>query len=249
MTKLLIDNREIHFTELIKENNNYNSLNIEYQQLEIGDFIIENDSLVNIIERKTIEDFQRSIVDGRYRDQKKRLLEYRTLSEKKVIIIYLIEGTINQISKKYEKIFWGMIVNSILRDDIHIIQSPTLAKSVDIIINMYEKIVKGIANQENNSEKKSEITMATTGFKKSDYVTPNTCYKAQLCQIPGISMKIAEAISEIYDSFPKLVNEFINLEKEERIKKLSEIFIVGTNSKRKLGKKKAEKIMNNIFFN
>jgi ERCC4-type nuclease len=245
MTKLLIDNREIHFTEIIKEKENYNSLNIEYQQLEIGDFIIENNSLVNIIERKTIEDFQRSIVDGRYRDQKKRLLEYRTLSEKKVTIIYLIEGTINQISKKYEKIFWGMIVNSILRDDIHIIQSPTLAKSVEIIINMYEKIVKEIVN---NEEKNLPITMTTTGFKKSDYITPNTCYKAQLCQVPGISIKIAEAISDMYNSFPKLVNEFINLEKEERIKKLSEILIVGTNSKRKLGKKKAEKIMDNIFF-
>jgi ERCC4-type nuclease len=246
MIKFFIDNRETHFTELLKENSKYDEIEVEYKQLDIGDFILDSENLTILIERKTIDDFQKSIVDGRYRDQKRRLLEYATKDEKEVKIVYLIEGSINQITAKYEKIFWGMVVNSILRDGIFIIQAPTLSKSVSIVINMYEKMVK---NNFTNNNLGKEINLTMSSFKKSSYMSPESCYKAQLCQIPGISMKIADAIHLEYQSLPILIENISNLEREEKIKKLSQIMITGNKTSRKLGVKKAEKIIEHIFFN
>ena len=69
--ELIIDNRE-------KIDINTCNINVTYSNLEIGDYIISKDSTIYfIIERKTIQDYANSIRDGRYREQKQRLLNRR----------------------------------------------------------------------------------------------------------------------------------------------------------------------------
>ena len=67
-----IDNRETKIIEYFKKNP---SDCIEYSQLDLGDFMFKyNGVVILIIERKTIEDMASSIKDGRYREQKSRLV-------------------------------------------------------------------------------------------------------------------------------------------------------------------------------
>ena len=67
MATLLIDNRELKFIENSEDLIENNKNNIEIKQLALGDFVILSDTNNIIIERKTIDDLQKSIVDGRYR--------------------------------------------------------------------------------------------------------------------------------------------------------------------------------------
>jgi ERCC4-type nuclease len=249
MATLLIDTREIKFIEKSVNLMENNKNNIEIKQLELGDFIILSNTNNIIIERKTIDDLQKSIVDGRYRNQKKRLLEYSNkLSEsgKNSKIIYILEGSLNELDKKYKKIFWGMIINCCIRDSIFTIQVPSIDKTVDVIFNMFEKI-------QNNTNGCANIGPSTninlSSYKKSKYITPQSCYISQLCQIPGISIKIAEAIHLEYKNFQILIDSLVNLNEKERIDKLSIIYVGNEDHRRKLGKKISEKIVNHIFFN
>ena len=69
--ELIVDNRESIKTYFTEKNYSW----VKYQNLLIGDYIFKhNDELITIIERKTIEDFAASINDGRYREQKERLI-------------------------------------------------------------------------------------------------------------------------------------------------------------------------------
>ena len=72
-----------------------------FKHLPVGDIWIgaESESVEIlehglIIERKSVADFEASILDGRYREQRSRLLAYST--EKKAHPIYIIEGSMNR---------------------------------------------------------------------------------------------------------------------------------------------------------
>ena len=80
MSSLVIDNREGKIINLIKH------LTTEYtvEQLHVGDFLIKiGDSTANtlVVERKSVNDLYQSINDGRYKEQKARLLANFPLSQ------------------------------------------------------------------------------------------------------------------------------------------------------------------------
>ena len=102
---LIIDNREKSLIKLLNENNEKYIL----FNLDIGDIQYKmNDELIYIIERKTVDDLGASINDGRYKEQKVRLL-----SNNKNNIYYIIEGDINECKTLSKKSILGSIINMI----------------------------------------------------------------------------------------------------------------------------------------
>jgi ERCC4-type nuclease len=101
-----IDNRE---RELIKKCEDllvavpaFKELKIEVHQLPLGDIIISNEKIDNIlIERKTLSDLAASIKDGRYEEQSYRL---NGLPIHNHNIIYLIEGDLGKFNSFKERI-------------------------------------------------------------------------------------------------------------------------------------------------
>ena len=89
--QFIIDNRERKVIDCISKKN------IEYKltNLNIGDYIFaynpKEDNPKVIIERKTVDDLASSIKDGRYKEQKVRLLNEQNNGHQ---IIYIIEGNI-----------------------------------------------------------------------------------------------------------------------------------------------------------
>ena len=89
--KLFVDSREpVGLIELLK----VRVKNIEFGNLDIGDFIIKNDNdeIVLIFERKSLNDLIASIKDGRYAEQSFRLSQ---MSLNNHHIYYVIEGTLS----------------------------------------------------------------------------------------------------------------------------------------------------------
>ena len=97
--ELIIDNRETIKNYFIEKKNQNNYEWVTFQNLDLGDYLFKyNNQPILIIERKTIEDLASSIKDGRYREQKTRLLN--TYNKKN--ILYLIEGDLMTLQSNYK---------------------------------------------------------------------------------------------------------------------------------------------------
>jgi crossover junction endonuclease MUS81 len=245
--ELLIDNRE---QLLIKHIIDYTSGNLLFQQknLLIGDIIYKSD-IINteiIIERKTLEDLHASIHDGRYREQKARLLNYKHTN--KAIIIYLFEGD-NYSSIDFTKdTFLSCIINTILRDSLFVYKTSDIFETTEFIIKLYTKLTttENIENYLSNSSIIPNSYCENIKINKKDNVTSELCFINTLRQIPGCSFNIATEISKNYNSLTKLVLKYQSLNNEKEKEYLLENIKVNN---RKIGKKLSSKIYNLLFIN
>ena len=124
----------------------FKDLNIEVCTLPLGDIIINNGQIDNIIvERKSLSDLAASIKDGRYKEQKLRLKAEESNSQNTKRICYLIEGIINDLRLPNDKtLLYGSIVSSTFRDNIPLLRTNTLNETLDIIIRIHERMNKDI---------------------------------------------------------------------------------------------------------
>jgi crossover junction endonuclease MUS81 len=236
-TKIIleIDYREKAIIKHIEEN----KPNITYKitNLPIGDFTFkEDDDIHYIIERKTILDLAASITDGRFREQKQRLLDSIGTCNK---IVYLLEGNKNQ--KKFgsisKSIIDSSILNLIFRHKYKVIHTSSDIETYDTLLSIYKKLESG------DFEKSVENTTCKL-IKKGDNVNNNILIN-MLAVIPGISLNIAKKIKEKYASLPILITSYNNImDINEREKLLSTIQLT---DKRKLGIALSKKIYNSLF--
>lgn len=229
---LIIDNREKDLINLCNKNN----LSFSKSNLHIGDIIFsENNSEFIIIERKTISDLLSSIKDGRYREQKLRLLQK---SHQGVDVYYLIEGTIINSSKS--DIIYSCIINTIIRDNLKIIFSRNIEETYNYLLKLSKKcvefrdvLVKNISKQPSEQQSNTDYIEVIKTEKKKNMNKEN-CYMAMLKQIPGVSSNIAKMIYKEHDSINILIK---NYEKSNEL--LLANIIIG---KRKIGKVLSKKI-------
>jgi len=234
--EIIIDNRENKLKNHFK-NKNY----VKFSNLDLGDIIFKfNNEIVLIVERKTLQDLSDSIKDGRYREQKLRLLG----NYPKDKILYLIEGNMNRsknISISGLKLYglFSCLINLLLRDKIKIYKTNNITETIRFIQNLSKKIKL----QGNSFMEKSQIQYCETlKIKKKSNLTPHVCFLYQLSQIPGISHKMASVISEKYPSMFELIKCYLS-EKENKETLLSDLKIKLKNGKkRRIGDKASKNI-------
>ena len=225
-TILHIDTRECKLRELLEKN----GTPFVTKALELGDILIEHPKRQILVERKTIADFHASITDGRYKNQKLRLLEWRNQEDAHKNIIYLFE---EKQGDNKDRAYWGALVNMILRDNIGVIQCDGMVRTAQIITDIKKKL---------DEDKFDELegggrNISLEGYAKGKYNTPQNCYLGQLSLIPGLSPAIAGKIAEKYPNMRALLDGM-------DVKELGNIRIT---EKRRLGDKLAEKIHSYIF--
>lgn len=145
---LIIDIRENKLIDLIKIK--LPTLSYQTSSLPIGDIIvrhIEGDITYEIIlERKCLTDMIASIKDGRYKEQKIRLLSemaYSSSSSNKVKIAYLLEGSMDELRLPQDKsILIGSVISSTFRDNIPILRTSSLQDTLDLIQRLNERLIK-----------------------------------------------------------------------------------------------------------
>ena len=220
---LIIDNRENSLIKILETNNDI----FEKKNLEIGDIqYIENDKLIYIIERKTINDLGASIKDGRYKEQKMRLLSNNNNN-----IYYILEGNINNCTTLNRKALLGSIINMLFRDNIRIIFSENINDTYNIILQIQNKYNTGKFKKiENNADNYT----SSIKINKKENMNKNLCNIIQLATIPGVSKNISKIILDKYETISNLIEEFKNNDK---------LLLADINlGKRKLGKILSEKI-------
>jgi ERCC4-type nuclease len=226
MAIIYIDARECKLRELLEKN----EAAFVTKALELGDILIEHPKRQILIERKTIADFHASLIDGRYKNQKLRLLEWRDQEDGRKNVVYLFE---EKPGDNKDRAYWGALVNMILRDNIGVIQCDGMVRTSQIIMDIKKKL---------DEDKFDELegggrNISLEGYAKGKYNTPRNCYLGQLSLIPGVSPTISEKIAEKYPNMRALLDGM-------DVKELGNIRI---SEKRRLGDKLAEKIHSYIF--
>ena len=240
---IIIDIRENKLIDLFEKNN------IEFvkKQLDIGDIILEkNDEINLLIERKTIQDLISSIKDGRYKEQKTRILSKINIDN----VLYLIEGRVDNL-KYDEKVVFGSITNMIFRDNIKLINTGNIKQSYDLILNLKKKFIEGTFEAKQNLNYNEFIKL-----NKKENIT-NELFNIQvLSNIPGVSIKMAEVILQEVKSVKELIIKYnksvIELEKDcINFEKENEELLkdIKYSEKRKVGKIISKRIYDFLYKN
>jgi crossover junction endonuclease MUS81 len=250
-----VDNREkkswdilsAHAVKLTEQ-----SIQLVCEPLEIGDYIIECDSCENTsplafaFERKHFCDLASSIKDGRYREQKARLLSAFPCHR----ITYILEdypqkqiqgANSNHVLLGLQcSVYVGFVVNTLFRDGIHIHYTETTEETCSWLLQVAQRIQKNKTKFTNTNTNTN--TTATTNeiqpvayedtckikTKKISNITPRVSFILQLGQVPGVSQKIAQAVALEFQSMARLIQELSSLESTAlQMERLCKLPLVG----------------------
>jgi ERCC4-type nuclease len=164
-----------------------------------------------LIERKTINDLIASILDGRYREQRTRLLAYA--QETQTSLLYIIEGNINAISQ-YSKLESNTLkkwLNRLmLKYKIPVLHTQSVLDTAN-----HCKLLEAQYSEDPNCFKFEAIAYENLVKvqKKANKDSPKAFFCAALQQCTGVSSTIALAIWEVTGSWKALL-EISNTELE-----------------------------------
>ena len=209
--KIIIDNRETNlYNNMIERDLDKYDIQITKQQLEIGDIHIIYNDIYFIYERKTIADLLSSVKDGRYKEQKLRLMANNPNN-----INYIIEGTdiIASNNTHNQQLLTSIYYNSIYRDNIKLFFTKNINDTTTLLLLISTKIIDKPHNFSNTYQHSTDyIDSCKIKTKKCDNIDKETCYLLQLSQIPGISKQIAKNIKDIYPSLNILLKTLNDVE-------------------------------------
>lgn len=206
---LIIDNRE---PDEVKEG--LKNVASRCEQLNVGDYLYQDadGNIRLIVERKTISDLQSSLKDGRFREQRSRLLELNCK------VMYIIEGKLLQ-----DNCISGALENLALYHNICVVPTANLKQTIQVLCSLYKKVGEKYIPCQSSLFK---------GRKRNEHQISNL--QAMLETISGISPVISKAIVAKYPTPQILVKEF---ETNSNL-----LYGFEITPKRKLGPKIAQKI-------
>jgi len=255
MLTLKIDTRETDIKEFFKD-----LYYVKVERLPLGDIIFQwKGKDIWIIERKEIKDFAHSIRDGRFREQKMRLLS----NYKQEQILYLIEGNLDlpmdhDIQTNLPvKTLYSSMYNMLLRDNLKIYKTNGIGETLRFLKNFVWKMQKqGTSFMKNYTiEDYHDSNMKMKISKKKD-LDKTTCFLYQLCQIKGVSQSIASVIVQKHPSWIDLYNKLEHFQNYQKCEYIADIKVPvkSTSSTkkrksdtRKIGQKTASRIYTQLF--
>lgn len=237
MIDLVLDSRESSLISCVKQRDldKYaRCVKINTKSLDIGDVTISSETKTWTFERKTINDLLSSVKDGRYKEQKARLLSNCDS------ITYIIEGDdiLSTKNGRNQELLSSIYMYTMYRDNIHIVFTRSIEETATFILTMCAKLVDNPQKFHMTIDSTTSSYIDCIKIKKMDNVTPDNCFIMQLSQIPSISKTIAKYIQDRYPNF----REFIYAidKSHDKIKLLCQI--------EKIGKEKATKILQFLHY-
>jgi ERCC4-type nuclease len=193
---IILDNREHGLIPLLPE--------ATVQQLAVGDFWIvhpeTNEPLV-IAERKTTADFEASFLDGRYREQRTRLLAF--CAEKKARPLYILEGGLDGRTRRLERPALQKLIHRLmLRYNVSVWSTKDLADTAATAQMLAAQVKEDPKVFEAETLSYTDVLHVTKKANKED---PRAFALAALQGCPGVSAKAAAAIWDAIGSWGALI--------------------------------------------
>jgi len=169
------------------------------RRLPVGDIgFYSGDDLLALVERKTLSDLDASILDGRFREQRARLVDAAS-QVGGPHCFYIVEGC--RCRQRYhstggaERVA-GALENLVVKHRICVLFTTSMADTLNTIERLSSKLAaKGTRATVFGAQK-----LKTRGGVIKDHL-----FAHMLTVIPGVSMTVAQAIATHYPSWAALV--------------------------------------------
>lgn len=202
--------------------------------LSVGDVLIcdgESDVPLLLAERKTWSDLGASIKDGRFRQQKERLLEASGGDPSKVL--FIVEGSKRSIKVSDVRMVDGAILNLMFKHSMKVVYTADPEETWRMV-----SLIKDKLDNRQNGDGVSvpvNIKSKSRGDKINEHILAT-----QLSVIPGISFNMGLKISDVYGTMSELILAYDKLGTEgERELMLASIDL---NGRRSVGKATSAKV-------
>jgi len=156
-----------------------------------------------VIERKTVADLEASILDGRYREQRTRLVTY--CGEKGAKPLYIIEGDLDRMQGSMtEQTLQKYLNRLMLRYGVAVIHTVSLEGTAALCRVFVEQMEKEpevfVAADAGAVAYASTVSVDKRGNKENPQVFAATVL--QCC--PGVSAAVAAALLQVFGSLPQV---------------------------------------------
>ena len=201
------------------------------QRLDVGDVVLTSAEGVSVIvERKTYADWGKSLTDGRYAEQKARMLSalhHGASSEDDdggeqaatvAAVLYVVEGPIQgwagtvgghmgAVSMMTNAQLEAAIVMTSVRDGVPVLRASDAAHTAELVGYLYTKLSEGGAFQAPPPHLQADGGpgyAALVKTRKRDNMTTATTWEVMLAQVPGMSATKAAAVAKAYPTLSAL---------------------------------------------
>ncbi len=143
-----------------------------------------------LLERKTVADFDASLKDSRYREQKQRLLAYA--QERQAKVAYVVEGDLSR-STIGARALQKLIARNEFIYGIPVFRVKNTQETAILVELLLEMWRAGDFTAEGAAGRVQAATYGIHVVKKENNADPRTHSLNVLCQCPGVSARTAEA--------------------------------------------------------
>jgi len=187
-----LDTREGELITILKD--------VPVKQLPVGDIWIglKEDQVQEgalIIERKSIRDFEASFLDGRYKEQRGRILAF--CHEHKAQPMYILEGALSSGTGRLQKsAILKLIHRLIFHYQLPVMQTGSVQETAEVIQALAEQWTKN----PQDLQRTTELVKVTDGIhvqKKANASDYRQFAMQCLVQCPGVSVNMATALLDV----------------------------------------------------
>jgi ERCC4-type nuclease len=211
------------------------------RSLDVGDVAFYAEARgaepIMVVERKTLADLAASIKDGRYKEQKSRLLSSVPASA----IVYLLEvGAPSAFSfdarmrhSHMAPSLQGAVCSLLVGYGFRVVMTRDVAETAAFLKRAADRLATTVGEDPRPADARSYASAACEAsikVKKRDNVDARQCFLQQLCQIPGVSAKLAATLAAEFGCMRRLYSEMLPLSRDQRVKRLASLSLIGVKS-------------------
>jgi ERCC4-type nuclease len=191
---IVLDNREHSLISLLPT--------ATVQQLPVGDAWIKvGEQTKLVVERKTTADFEASFLDGRYREQRTRLLAF--CAEQKAKALYILEGGLDGRRRSLDRpALQKLIHRLLLRYGVAVYFTKSTEDTAATLTLLAQQLTEDAAVFEGEQLSYTDVQHVTKKANKDD---PKAFACAALQGCPGVSAKSAAAVWEVAQTWQHLL--------------------------------------------
>jgi ERCC4-type nuclease len=191
---IVLDTREHGLISLMPET--------PIQQLPVGDaWIKHGDQTVLVVERKTTADFEASFLDGRYREQRTRLLAF--CQEHKAKALYILEGGLDGRKHRLERPALQKLVHRLmLRYGVSVWSTANTQDTAETLKLLASQVTEDPKVFEGEQLSYTDVMHTTKKANKDD---PKAFAVGALQGCPGVSVKAASALMDAFGSLQSVL--------------------------------------------
>lgn len=184
------------------------------RRLDVGDVLLEHPEHGSVaIERKSWEDLASSLADGRWAEQKARLMATAAASSEKMTVVYLVVGPLPGWHAR-----WPVgspaagpaghvecaVLGAAVGDGIPVLRALDGEAAAETVAALARKLAENGLDGAARAQKATAAGYAGFSTKKSANVDAGVTWQAMLSAVRGVSAAKAKALAGLYPNAAKL---------------------------------------------